>query len=256
MLATAHVRCSDLGVASLVSAGLGAAAGMAGCLTAWGVMNRNYVAVSSGVWCIGTAAFHLGEYACVAFYRPREHKNEAFLLPGLGASREFVLAVGVAAVEWAVSLLITPLREAKQRHWQVSLGGGVAMLLFALVRIWGMASCGQNFSHIIETEKRPAHKLVKTGIYSVVRHPSYCGWFFWSLSSQVALMNPVSLVLYAAASYMFFKSRIPYEEAILASSEYFGQEYIEYRKHTWCGVPFMPSRLPSWAEVQDSDSDE
>ena len=36
----------------------------------------------------------------------------------------------------------------------------------------------RQFSHVIEDKKRSSHDLVTSGIYSIVRHPSYAG-FYW-----------------------------------------------------------------------------
>src|SRR4051812_31669288 len=47
------------------------------------------------------------------------------------------------------------------------------------------------------------------------RHPSYVGWFYWSVGTQLLLCNPLCTVLYGLAAWAFFKDRIPYEEALL-----------------------------------------
>ena len=54
---------------------------------------------------------------------------------------------------------------------------------------------------------------------------------------QLLLANPLSLVLWAAASWKFFYDRIPYEEAFLC--DFFGVAYIEYAQSTVIGIPFI-----------------
>ena len=81
------------------------------------------------------------------------------------------------------------------------------------------------------------HRLVTTGVYSVLRHPSYCGWFWWSLGTQVLLANPVCLFLYALLSWRFFRDRIPFEEATLGA--FYPREYPSYRARTHVGTPFI-----------------
>ena len=87
------------------------------------------------------------------------------------------------------------------------------------------------------TERTRSHKLVPHGVYATFRHPAYCGWFWWSLGTQVLLANPVALVAYALAAWQFFHNRIPYEEAYLRS--FYGAEYAEYARRTYIGIPFV-----------------
>ena len=59
------------------------------------------------------------------------------------------------------------------------------------------------------------------------RHPSYAGWFLWSLGSQLILVNPFCLLAYAYVSFSFFSERIYCEEFMLL--KFFGKEYREYQ---------------------------
>lgn len=88
-------------------------------------------------------------------------------------------------------------------------------------------------------EKTESHRLVKSGIYSIFRHPSYFGWFYWSIGTQLMLCNPVSAVLYTWASWSFFASRIPYEEHLLL--QFYGDEYLTYCRQTIIGIPAVRS---------------
>ena len=47
-----------------------------------------------------------------------------------------------------------------------------------------MATASSNFSHKIEDRKRSSHTLVTTGIYAVLRHPAYFGFFWYSVGTQ------------------------------------------------------------------------
>lgn len=42
-----------------------------------------------------------------------------------------------------------------------------------------------NFTHLVQQEKAQTHSLVTCGVYSWFRHPSYVGWFYWSIGTQV-----------------------------------------------------------------------
>ena len=86
-------------------------------------------------------------------------------------------------------------------------------------------------------EKREQHKLVTTGFYSIVRHPSYFGWFYWSVGTQLILGNPLCAVGYALASWRFFQSRIQFEEQTLV--DFFGAEFVAFRERVPIGIPLL-----------------
>lgn len=89
----------------------------------------------------------------------------------------------------------------------------------------------------MQSEKARDHVLVTHGVYSWFRHPSYVGWFYWSVGTQLVLMNPVCVVAYAVASWFFFRERITIEEIMLLN--FFGQQYCAYQQKVGTGLPFI-----------------
>jgi protein-S-isoprenylcysteine O-methyltransferase Ste14 len=67
-------------------------------------------------------------------------------------------------------------------------GGGV-------LRIWPVFVLGHRFSGLVAIQ--PAHTLVTSGIYGVIRHPSYLGLFVNSLGWAVAFRSGVGVLLTA-----------------------------------------------------------
>ena len=108
-------------------------------------------------------------------------------------------------------------------------------------RIGAMFTAAQSFHHVVQDERAPTHTLVTSGVYQVVRHPSYFGWTLWAVGTQVMLLNPISIVGFSAASWFFFKDRIPYEEELLI--EFFGEAYIEYALRTPIMLPMIDSPI-------------
>ena len=106
-----------------------------------------------------------------------------------------------------------------------------------------MLTCGENFSHIIKDShtQNQQHHIVKHGIYAYLRHPSYFGWFYWSLGTQLLLCNPICFIFYTYATWQFFANRIPYEEDTLV--EIYGEEYAIYAQSTLIGIPFIPTSI-------------
>jgi protein-S-isoprenylcysteine O-methyltransferase len=117
---------------------------------------------------------------------------------------------------------------------------GFAMLLVGQsIRTAAMITAGQSFHHLIQTSKKKNHILITHGIYSVFRHPSYVGFFYWSIGTQIFLGNLIHSILFTIVTWNFFQRRIPYEEESLCT--YFPQEYPSYLARTWMGIPFLKS---------------
>jgi protein-S-isoprenylcysteine O-methyltransferase len=54
-----------------------------------------------------------------------------------------------------------------------------------LLRKLAMFTAGTNFNHYVQYIRKDDHILVTGGIYAWCRHPSYVGWFSWSVGTQV-----------------------------------------------------------------------
>jgi len=50
-----------------------------------------------------------------------------------------------------------------------------------IFRIGAFLSAKESFHHLVQNKKAPDHILVTDGIYSVSRHPSYFGFWMFSL---------------------------------------------------------------------------
>lgn len=116
--------------------------------------------------------------------------------------------------------------------------GLVLVAVGQAARSAAMARAGPSFNHVVQQTQRREHVLVTTGIYGWLRHPSYFGFFWWGLGTQLAMGNAVCLVAYAAVLWRFFSERIRHEEVFLV--RFFGEEYVNYRKTTGTMIPFVP----------------
>lgn len=74
--------------------------------------------------------------------------------------------------------------ELKQITWLSATG--LLMVVFGeCLRKAAMFTAGSNFNHVVQNEKSETHTLVTSGVYAWFRHPSYVGWFYWSIGTQV-----------------------------------------------------------------------
>jgi len=121
----------------------------------------------------------------------------------------------------------------------MSILGLMLVLCGQIVRSLAMITCGESFNHHIQHQKKKSHKLVIHGVYGYLRHPSYFGFFYWSIGTQMLLGNYLSPLAFCAASWMFFNRRIPFEEQTLINL--FPKEYPKYMRKSWIGIPFITS---------------
>uniref|UniRef100_M4C2J2 Protein-S-isoprenylcysteine O-methyltransferase n=1 Tax=Hyaloperonospora arabidopsidis (strain Emoy2) TaxID=559515 RepID=M4C2J2_HYAAE len=155
-----------------------------------------------GFYALALGFFHLMEFLLTAAYRPTKVSYEW----------------------WKLHPLVRPV-------------GLTLVVIGQFFRMAAMSTAANNFSHRIEYFKRKEHELVTNGVYRFIRHPSYLGWFWWIVGSQILLANPICAVGYTVVAWSFFHDRIPYEERLLLG--FFPDEYPAYKARTFSGIPFM-----------------
>jgi protein-S-isoprenylcysteine O-methyltransferase Ste14 len=93
---------------------------------------------------------------------------------------------------------------------------------------------GRRFSGLVAIQ--PEHRLVTSGLYGIIRHPSYLGLFVLMLGWGLAFRSGVGVVI-AVLSLGVLLGRIQAEERLL--SETFGVEYDAYRARTSRLIPYV-----------------
>ena len=93
---------------------------------------------------------------------------------------------------------------------------------------------GRRFSGLVAIQ--PEHRLVTSGLYGVIRHPSYLGLVVLVLGWGLAFRSGVGVVI-AVLMLAVVLARIEAEERLL--SESFGAEYDAYRSRTWRLIPYV-----------------
>jgi protein-S-isoprenylcysteine O-methyltransferase Ste14 len=111
----------------------------------------------------------------------------------------------------------------------------LGVVLFAAggaLRIWPVFVLGERFSGLVAIQ--PGHTLVTSGVYGVIRHPSYLGLFINSLGWSLAFRSGVGVILTMLLIPPLL-ARISAEENLL--HDQFGAEYNVYCSHTWRLIP-------------------
>jgi protein-S-isoprenylcysteine O-methyltransferase Ste14 len=111
----------------------------------------------------------------------------------------------------------------------------LGVVLFAAgcaLRLWPVVVLGNRFSGLVAIQ--PGHTLVTSGVYGVIRHPSYLGLLVTSLGWALAFRSGVGLLI-TALMIPPLLARIHSEERLLHTQ--FGADYDAYRARTSRLIP-------------------
>lgn len=142
-----------------------------------------------GLYLIIISIFHFSEYLTIALVNPKSLSLNSFLI---NHSREYCLAAIGSWIEFSIECyLFSQMKTIKI----ISYFGLLLCLFGEVIRKLAMITAGSNFNHIIQSQKSDDHVLVTNGIYSISRHPSYLGWFWWSIGTQVIKLDNLFMQL-------------------------------------------------------------
>lgn len=114
--------------------------------------------------------------------------------------------------------------------WRVA--GVVVLCLGGALRLWAIAALGPLHSALVALQ--PGHKLITSGPYRWVRHPSYLGALVFLCGIPMVFGTWFPLIAIPGC-FVAVKWRIMDEEAFLISE--FGEQYEGYRKSIWRLIP-------------------
>ncbi|GBE79677.1 protein-s-isoprenylcysteine O-methyltransferase [Sparassis latifolia] len=184
-----------------------------------------------GFYIAAWAVFHWGEFAVTAGWNQNKCSIDSFLLEN-GA--QYHIAHSVATLEYLISSYFWP----SYKTYPFFSPAGIVLVIFGqILRSAAMIQAGNSFSHVVAYRKLDDHVLVTGGIYAWFRHPSYAGFYYWALGTQLLLQNPISFVGFAVVLWRFFSNRIAHEEISLI--RFFGDDYNSYRSRTGTMIPFV-----------------
>ncbi len=161
--------------------------------------------------------------------RSREERFEAITRQGkisgvffLALFWVFVIVIALYLLDsaWIVwSYFVIPV-------WARWAGLGLGIPAVPLVW-WAHRTLGESFSYALEVKDE--QRLVTSGPYARVRHPVYTSHIMFNLGMVFVASNWILLVIWALGI-PFTYQRMSSEEKMMI--EEFGEEYVEYMKHT------------------------
>ena len=173
-------------------------------LTAWLLVEANALwRLPAFFACL--SLFHFLEYWTTARFNGPAVRASSFLLFSNGAA--YNVAHTLAAIEIIISQFTPAYKTFLASRYLIAIGAGMVVVGQA-VRSIAMAQAGTNFNHTPQKTRKEGHTLVTRGIYGWLRHPSYFGFFWWALGTQVLVGNKVCFLGYLVALWNFFHRRI------------------------------------------------
>jgi protein-S-isoprenylcysteine O-methyltransferase Ste14 len=113
--------------------------------------------------------------------------------------------------------------------------GFVILWSGVLLRNYSIKILGKHFTATIQLQKE--HKLISTGPYSAIRHPSYLGALLALVGSAMFLNSLIGTFAAVVAMITAYVVRIKAEEKVLENL--FGNEYQDYKNRTKKLIPFV-----------------
>jgi protein-S-isoprenylcysteine O-methyltransferase Ste14 len=199
---------------------IGSAAYLGLAVLGWGgfrafFANPARIALAVVTLALGIAAFFAGGNISAGVREDRSNRWVLAALVTIGLLLGFVPAYTERHAMWTI--------DGDPLRW-------IGVILFAVggaLRLWPVYVLGHRFSGLVAIQ--PGHRLVTSGIYGVIRHPSYLGLLVNSLGWALAFRSGAGLLL-TALLVPPLVARIDAEERLLGQE--FGMEYDEFRART------------------------
>lgn len=113
---------------------------------------------------------------------------------------------------------------------------GACMIIAGIsFRAWAVHSLGKYFTATVQIKED--HRLIKTGPYRIVRHPSYTGAFMAIIAGGVILGSLTGFIISCMAMVIAYYVRIGIEEKELIAR--FGDDYRAYKRDTKMMIPYV-----------------
>jgi protein-S-isoprenylcysteine O-methyltransferase Ste14 len=129
-----------------------------------------------------------------------------------------IFSVGLSLVEWAY------FKDPQQSSVLFTITGIALICSGLILRLYSIVTLGKYFTATARSTNE--HLLIKSGPYSLVRHPSYLGAMIVMIGVPVLLNNVITLFITIILLSIAYVIRINAEEKLLISI--FGDEYKNY----------------------------
>ena len=164
----------------------------------------------------------LGAWACVEITL-----GVRDLIRGKGSTARDRGTRSTLVLSWTAALILATWLAGNPKSWQLVTG---LLLMWAglALRIWAVQALGPSFRTTVEVDAD--QRLVDTGPYRFVRHPSYTGVLLLAIGYGITANNWLALVIVLVVPLATMLRRISVEEATMA--DVLGAPYQAYQQRT------------------------
>ncbi len=135
-----------------------------------------------------------------------------------------------AVVEWKNSA--DPYSESMSL---VSFTGLILLFIGMIIRADSIYKLKDNFTpNVIYITKA---RLIKDGIFGLIRHPSYLGAYFTMIGTALLFESLITFIVFSIILLLAYAYRIYFEEKQLL--KFFKNKYLKYKKRTWKMFPYI-----------------
>ena len=171
--------------------------------------------------------------------RPRRHARETPVRYSARDAREFALLGAALAGLGIVPCIYLATHFPRFADYAfvpaLSYMGVVVDLACALLFYRTHRDLGRNWS--VSLDLRERHTLVTTGVYALIRHPMYAGFWLMALAQALLLPNWIAGSAGLIGFGVLFFGRVGREEEMMIAA--FGDEYSAYMRRTARVVPWL-----------------
>jgi protein-S-isoprenylcysteine O-methyltransferase Ste14 len=183
------------------------------------------------VWAIGMIAWFIIRYP----YARKARRTAT--VKAVGLSRERVLLAVATFGLFVVPLIWLASGWPAALDYQLNYVAVVIGALVYLLSLWlfrrSHKDLGRQWSASLEI--RDSHRIVRGGVYRLIRHPMYASFWLWALAQAFLLPNAMAAMAGLVAIAILFFTRIDHEERML--TEAFGDDYRAYMRETKRIIP-------------------
>ncbi|MDH7604293.1 MAG: isoprenylcysteine carboxylmethyltransferase family protein [Melioribacter sp.] len=122
-----------------------------------------------------------------------------------------------------------------EKFQMIRIAGLIVFIIFSWLQVSAFKSLGNYYTQDIVILKE--HKLIKSGLYKLIRHPQYLCQILSDLGAGIALFNYLIVPIVVLVELPLFVLRARYEEKLL--EKYFKDEFINYKKQSGFFIPFI-----------------
>jgi len=129
--------------------------------------------------------------------------------------------------------MASPKWDAQRLETPIVIVGGILCVIGACFSLIGVAGLGKNLSPYPKPKEES--ELIERGVYSIVRHPIYCGLILFAFGWSFA-WGSWSAFFFAVALFIFFDLKSRKEEVWLDKKF---STYQDYRHRVRKLIPFI-----------------